>query len=113
MAGAPKRISGPAYMANVAANIYTPPSPLIYIMIRQIHIANVTAAGVTFSLYVGATGGSVGGTELEKNYAIGANGDWDKFFQPGLKMLSTDFLSGLGSAANALVITVMGEQYVV
>jgi hypothetical protein len=100
-------------MSNAAADIYTPPSALIYTMVRQIHIANVTAGPVTFSLYVGASGGSVGGTELEKNYTIAANGDWDKFFQPGLKMLSTDFLSGLASASVAHTITVMGEQFVV
>jgi hypothetical protein len=113
MAGTLKRIAGPAYLANAAADIYTPPASTIYTNIKHIHIANVTAGAVTFTLYVGATAGSAGGTELEKAYSIAANSDWDKYFSPGLKMVSTDFLSGLASAGSSLVITVMGEQYVV
>lgn len=113
MAGTPTRIAGPAYLANSATNIYSPPASTIYILINQIHIANVTAGTVTFTLYVGATGGSAGGTELEKGYSVPANSDYDRFFSPGLVMKSTDFLSGLASAGSSLVITVMGQQIVV
>ncbi len=112
MAGTLKRIAGPAYLAAAAADIYTPPASTIYTVIRHIHIANVTAGAVTFTLYVGATGGSAGGTELFKAYSIPANSSFDQFFSPGLKMLSTDFLSGLASAATSLTITVIGEQNV-
>lgn len=111
--GTLKRIAGPAYLANSATDIYTPPASTIYTVINQIHIANVTAGAVTFTLYVGASGGSAGGTELEKGYSVAANSDFDKFFSPGLKMTSTDFLSGLASAGSSLVITVMGQQVVV
>jgi hypothetical protein len=37
----------------------------------------------------------------------------DKYFSPGLRLSSTDFLTGVASAANSLVITVMGSQHVV
>jgi hypothetical protein len=113
MAGTLKRIAGPAYLGSSVADIYTPAASTIYTVIKHIHIANVTSGAVTFTLYVGGTGGSTGGTELEKGYSIAANSDWDKYFSPGLKMVSTDFLSGLASAGTSLVITVMGEQVVV
>jgi hypothetical protein len=111
MAGTLKRIAGPAYIANAAADIYTPPASTIYTVIRQIHIANVTAGAVTFSLYVGATGGSSGGTQLFGSYSVAANSAFDWYGL--LRMSSTDFLSGVASAATSLVITVMGEQGVV
>ena len=114
MAGTLKRIAGPAYLANAAADIYTPPASTIYTVIRQIHVANKTGGAVTFTLYVGATGGSAAGTELFGAYSVPANSTYDWYASPsGLKMLSTDFLSGLASAATSLVITVMGEQNVV
>ena len=111
MAGTIKRIAGPAYLANAAADIYTPPAATIYTVIRHIHIANVTAGAVTFTLYVGASGGSAGGTELFKGYSVAANSSYDWY--TALKMVSTDFLSGLASAATSLTIEVEGEQVVV
>lgn len=111
MAGTLKSISGPAFLANAVADIYTPPASTIYTVLRHIHIANVTVSAFTFTLYKGATGGSVAGTELFKGRSIAANDTFDWYLN--LKMLSTDFLSGLASAASSLVITVMGEQVVV
>jgi hypothetical protein len=113
MAGTIKRIAGPAYLASSATDIYTPAASTIYTVIKQIHIANVTSGAVTFTLYIGATGGSSGGTEIEKGFSVAANSDYDRYFSPGIKMLSTDFLSGLASAGSSLTITVMGEQVVV
>lgn len=111
LSGQLKRIAGPAFLANAAADIYTPPASTIYTNIKHIHISNVTAGSVTFTLYVGATGGSSAGTELFKAYPIAANSSFDYYCN--MKMLSTDFLTGLASAANSLVITVEGEQVVV
>lgn len=111
MAGTLKRIAGPAYLGSSVADIYTPPASTIYTVIRQIHIANVTAGAVTFTLYVGGTGGSTGGTEIAKGVSVAANSYVDLFFN--LKMVSTDFLSGLASAGTSLTIVVMGEQVVV
>ena len=113
MPGQLKRIAGPAYLAAAAADIYTPPASTIYTVIKHIRIANRTAGAVTFSLFVGATGGSAAGTELDGAKSVAANDHLDMYFAPGLKLLSTDFLSGLASAATSLIITVMGEQHVV
>jgi len=111
MAGTIKRIAGPAYLAAAAANIYTPPAATIYTVIRHIHLANKTGAPVTFTLYVGATGGSAGGTELFPTMTLAANAVYD--YYPAMLMLSTDFLTGLAGAANSIVIIVEGEQGVV
>jgi hypothetical protein len=111
MAGTLKKISGPAFLAAAAADIYTPPASTIYTVIRHIHVANVTAGAVTFTLYVGATGGSAAGTELFKGVSVAANSYVD--YYPMLKLLSTEFLSGLASGASSLTITVEGEQVVV
>lgn len=114
MAGSLKRISGPAYLANAAADVYTPPAATIYSVIYQIHLNNKDVAARTFALYVGATGGSAGGTEIAgPGRSIAAGAEDNLYFQRGLKMLSTDFLSGLASAANVITITIIGEQYVV
>lgn len=110
MAGTLKSIAGPAYLSNSVANIYTPPASTIYTVIRHIHIANVTTSAATFTLYIGATGGSTGGTELFKLYSVPANGSFDYYCNR--KMLSTDFLTGLASAGSTLVIDVEGEQVV-
>lgn len=112
MAGQLKRISGPAHLAAAAADIYTPAASTIYTVIKHIRVANKTGGAATFTLYIGATGGSAAGTEIAFAKGVPANDYVDIFF-PGLKMLSTDFLTGLASAATTLTITVMGELYVV
>ena len=111
MAGTLKRISGPAFLAAAAANIYTPPASTIYTVIRQIHLANVTATAATATLYVGATGGSAAGTELLKGVSIPANSEY--YLSLVLRMDSTDFLSGLSGTASAITIIVEGELNVV
>lgn len=111
MAGTLKRIAGPAYLSNSAANIYTPPAATIYTVIRHIHFANKTSSPATFSLYVGATGASAGGTELFAGFTLGPNLTYDYYCT--LQMLSTDFLVGLASAASTITITVEGDQSVV
>ena len=111
MAGTLKRIAGPAYLASSVADIYTPAASTIYTVIRHIHVANVTGGAVTFTLYVGGTAGSTGGTELFKGYSVAANSSYD--YYPILKLTSTQFLTGLASAGTSLTITVEGEQVVV
>lgn len=111
MAGTLSRIAGPAYIANAAANIYTPPAAIIYLELQHIHIANRTNTAVTFSLYVGATGGSAAGTELIGTRTVAPYDTFDYYCRQ--KMVSTDFLSGVASAASSLVIIVEGEQFVV
>lgn len=107
------RIAGPAYIASSATNIYTPPASTMYIVIKHIHITNKDSSARTYTLYVGATGGSAGGTEIAKDVSVAIAGQSDIYFSPGLVMKSTDFLSGIASAGSALVITVMGDQIVI
>lgn len=111
MAGTLKRIAGPAFIANSATNIYTPPAATIYTIIRHIHVTNVTGAAVVFSLYIGGTGGSTAGTELFKSKSVEAGATFDYYCAQ--RMDSTDFLSGIAGSASALVIVVEGEQNVV
>jgi hypothetical protein len=107
------RISGPAYLSNAAANIYTPPAATINTVVRQLHFANKTSSAVTFSVYVGATGGSAGGTELFGTRTIAAFDTYDWYASPGMMMKSTDFLTGVASVGSAVTVTVMGEQVIV
>lgn len=111
LSGQLKRVAGPAYIGSSAADIYTPPASTIYTIVKHIHIANKTATGSNFSLYVGTTSGSTGGTELFGGHVVAANTEFDYYCN--LKMVSTDFLSGIAANANSLVITVEGEQVVV
>lgn len=110
MPGTIKRLAGPAYLGAAAADVFTPAAATIISILRHIHIANVTGVAATFTLYIGATGGSAGGTELFKTYTVAANGVFDWYGM--LRMTSTDFLSGLASAGSTLTITVEGEQVV-
>lgn len=112
MAGTPKTIAGPAYVASSATNIFTPNSALKY-TITHIHVTNKDAATRTFTLYVGATGGSAGGTEIVKDYSLAATGSssssWDYYGQLSLDgSNSNHFLTGIASAASTCVITVEG-----
>lgn len=107
--GTIKRLAGPAYLSNAAADIYNQGSALLYTVVRHIHLANVTNAARTFRLYIGASGGSAGGTELYKDYTIAANSALDLYCSTRLN--STDFLSGLADAASAITITVEGELF--
>ena len=111
LSGQLKRIAGPAYLGTAVADIYAPPASTIYTVIRRIHVANKTTTGSTFSLYVGATSGSAGGTELFGGHSVSGSLEFDYPCQ--LKMLSTDFLSGNANNASSLVITVEGDQVVV
>jgi hypothetical protein len=111
MAGQIKRLAGPAFIANAAANIYSQIAT-VYDVIKHIHIANKTASAATFSLYVGATGGSASGTELFGTVTVAANSVFDWY--GALKLTgNVDFLSGIAGTASALVITVEGESYVI
>jgi hypothetical protein len=113
MAGTIKRF-GPQVIANAAADIYQGGggSALCYDVLTHLMIVNKTGGAVTFSLYLGATGGSAAGTEVVGTAkSIAAN---DVFHWYGrMKMTSTDFLSGLASAANSLTITGELERFVV
>lgn len=107
-----KRTVGPvALSATLTTNIYNQGSALIYDIIKHIHVVNKTASPVSFSMWLGGTGGNVAGTELFNGQSVPANGTFDYYCN--LKMLNTDFLVGGASAATSLTIVIEGEQYVV
>ena len=111
-AGTLKLLYGPAYLSNSAGtNIYQGGggSALIYDKVIQMHLAAVAAATVT--MYKGGTGGSAGGTQLFSAFSIALSTFYDWFGL--LKLVSTDYLTGSASVASAIVISIMGEQFVV
>lgn len=109
MAGILKRLAGPAHIASTAANIYNQSSASVYDEVKQIIVANKTDSLATFSLFVGATGGSASGTEIFSKEPVPAR--TSKPYYMRLRLDSTDFLSGLcETGANTLAITVMGER---
>ncbi len=109
MPGTIKKISGPALLTASAADVYTPPNAAVDTIIRHIRVVNVTTLQATFTLYVGTTAGSTAGTEIAKDISVPAKDAKDIYFSPGLRLTSSQFLSGLANAVSTLTITVMGE----
>lgn len=86
-------------------------SALIRDIIRHIHVTNKTAGAVTFSLWIGATGGNAAGTEFINAQSVAANSSWDWY--GALPMVSTDYLVGGASAGTSLAIELEYTQQVV
>lgn len=79
-----------------------------YIILRHIRWVNKTGGAVTFSHWIGATGGNVAGTEaLGIGKSVPANDyiDWYGY----LRLDAADFLVGGASAATSLSIEGEGE----
>lgn len=110
MAGIFKKV-GPAFVAASATDILAPPANTKAI-VRHIHVTNKDTSARTFTLYVGATGGSASGTELVKDYSLAIAGastsSWDYY---GMLSLTggTDYLSGIASTVSTCVVTVEYE----
>ncbi len=109
---------GPVALSNtLTTNILNPPtaaggtgagSSAQYIILKHVRIVNKTAGIVTFSLYLGATGGNVAGTEvIGTATSIAANSYVDWYGQ--LRLDAADFLVGGASAATSLTIQGEGE----
>lgn len=109
---------GPIALTNtLTTNILNPPtatggvnggSSSQYIILRHIRIVNKTVGAVTFSLWLGATGGNVAGTEvIGQGKSVPANDviDWYGY----LRLDAADFLVGGASAATSLSIEGEGE----
>lgn len=115
MPGTPKRLVGPAFIAVAAADILAEPAATVYRVITHIHVTNDDASARTFSLYLGATGGSTDATALVKTYSLAAAGSssssWDYYGR--LVQKNGTFFSGVASVASQVVIIVEGEEYIV
>jgi len=109
---------GPVAMSStLTTNILNPPtatggvgagSSANYILISHIRIVNKTAGAVTFSLWKGATGGNVAGTEvIGQATSIAANANFDWYGK--MRFDAADFLVGGAGTATALSIQGEGE----
>lgn len=110
---------GPVVMGTSAANIVNPPTlsggtglagtnAATYVTLKHIRIVNRSAAAATFSLFVGASGGSALGTEfMGTGQSVPANSYIDWYGM--LRLDAADYLTGFASASNALVFEAEGE----
>jgi hypothetical protein len=79
-----------------------------YMIIRHIRVVNKTAGAVSFSLWLGATGGNSAGTEVVGTaLSVAANSAYDWYGQ--MRMDVADFLVGGASAGTSLTISGEGE----
>lgn len=113
------RLGPVALTATLTTNIFNPPTLTggvgvpgtttnTYYIIRHIRILNKTAGVVTFSLYIGATGGNVAGTEfMGLGSSIPANSAVDWYGYMPLDV--ADFLVGGASALTSLVLEAEAE----
>jgi len=102
--------STPAYIAAAAANLYNPASG-VFGIVRHIHVANTDSSGHNFTLYLGLTGATLGGTQEFSGKVVNANDvyDWYGFMELG----NSDFLVGIADSGSKLVITLEGEEFLV
>jgi plastocyanin len=106
---AASRLAGPEYLTGAAANLYNPAANT-YGVLKHLHFANDDSVAHNVTIYIGATGGSAGGTELFKSFVIAANGTYD-WYSSGVRMAATDYLTGLADTASKVAVTVAGEVY--
>lgn len=110
---------GPIALTNtLTTNLLNPPTttggvnagtPNPYILLTHIRWVNKTAGPVTFSHWLGATGGNVAGTEvLGQGKSVAANDVYDWYGR--LKIKVADFLVGGASANTSLSIEGEGEM---
>jgi len=79
-----------------------------YIILRHVRVVNKTAGAVTFSFWLGATGGNAAGTEvIGIGKSVPANDyiDWYGY----MRLDSTQFLVGGASAGTSLSLQGEGE----
>lgn len=110
---------GPVAVPNTVGNLINPPTvsggtgvagtnSATYLILRHLRLVNKTASAVTFSGYIGATGGSAAGTEfLGNGLSIAANSYFDWYGM--VRLDAADFFTGVASAATALTLEGEGE----
>lgn len=100
---------GPAFLAAAAANVFNPAAGT-YAVMTHLHFVNQDSSARTVSMWIGATGASADGTEFLEELSIAANSTYDLYTRT--LMTTTDFLTGLASAASQVIITIDYESYV-
>lgn len=108
---------GPVLLGTSIANLLNPPSttggvgagsPATFITLRHIQITNVTGSSATYSMYLGATGGSAAGTQVVGAGKTVLANSVDHWYG-ALRIDLADFLTGIAGTANALTVTGEGE----
>ena len=104
-----------ALTTTMTTNILNPPtaaggvgagSSAQYIILRHIRIVNKTGSAATFSLWRGATGGNVAGTEVVgTGTSVAANSAYDWYGI--MRFDAADFL--VGGAGTTTALTIQGE----
>ena len=111
--------SGPIALTTSPANLVAAPTltggvnfggaTACYLIVEHITIVNTTGSAATFTMYVGATGGSAAGTQtigVATSVAANSRHEWSG----RMALSSAQFLTGLASAAsNTLIVTITGE----
>lgn len=111
------RLGPVALTTTLTTNILNPPAAsggvnggasAQYIILKHLRIVNKTASAATFSLWLGATGGNVAGTEvIGTGLSVAANSSYDWYGL--LRLDAADFLVGGSNTATALTISGEGE----
>ena len=84
----------------------------IRMVLRHIRVVNKTAGAVTFSIWLGATGGNAAGSEvIGQALSVAANQAYDWYGQ--LPMVAADFLVGGASANTSLSIEGEGVMSII
>jgi hypothetical protein len=106
-----------ALTTTTTTNILNPPtasggvnggSSSQYIILKHLRIVNKTGSAATFSLWLGATGANLAGTEvIGIGLSVAANSSYDWYGL--LRLDATDFLVGGAGTGTALSITGEGE----
>src|SRR5271156_287091 len=79
-----------------------------YLILRHVRIVHKTASAAPFSLYIGAPGGNVAGTEfMGIGLSVAANSAYDWYGL--LRMDAADFLVGGAGTTTALTFEAEGE----
>lgn len=114
----PPTLTGGTGLAGTNANTY--------LIIRHIRVVNKTNTAASFALWLGATGANTAGTEeiaggaasggalsSGTGVSVAANGVFDWYGTPGLRMDVADFLVGGAGTATALTLTGEAEINIV
>jgi hypothetical protein len=106
-----------ALTTTLTTNLLNPPtstggvnagSSALYIILKHLRVINKTASAANFSLWLGATGANVAGTEvIGQGLSVAANSSYDWYGL--LRLDAADFLVGGASANTALTLVGEGE----
>jgi len=104
MADTPKRLAGPVALATAPATVYTVPIGRT-VVVRHMHIANETSAGVTFTVSIGTDGA---GKRLyhQVPLAAAASLDWSGF----LVLAAGESLQAYASGAASVSFVASGVE---